>query len=256
MESIGRSGSLRERMAALQSKGTFGSAPPPIAPKPSLPSDNVQLREGEREPSCTSGMSAADAVESIGRGGSLKERMAALQGKGAFSGPPPPIAPKPTIERPKRRRPPPVPAPVTSRDESKEAIAGVDASSREVSRSPPPRVAASPSHERQGTASREEDSVVQGGDDGDHDLEEEERQRRGAIAARIARLGGAKVGTGPPIIAPKPVIRKPSPPLEVKEEALVDQPTILEESNQGATYRRWYPFLLTMISSFCSVTSP
>ena len=209
MESIGRSGSLKERVAALQGKGTFGSVPPP---KPSTPSDNVQSREGERESPWTGGVSAANAVESIGHGGSLKERMTALQGKGAFGGPPPPIAPGPSIERPKRRRPPPVLGPMTSRDESKEAIAGVDASSREASRSLPPRVAASLSPERQGTASYEEDSLVQEGDGRDHGLEEEERQRRRVITARIAHLGSAKVSMGPPIVAPRPVIREYSPP--------------------------------------------
>ena len=236
-ESIGRSGSLRERMAALQGKGAFGSAPPPITPKPAMPSDNLQSCEGECKPQCGGGMSAANAAESIGRGGSLKERMAAPQGKGAFGGPPSPIAPNPSIGRPKRGRLPSVPAPVTCWDESKEATRGVDASGREAPRSPPPRAAARLSPECQGTANHEEISLVQG-DGGDHGSEEEERQHKAMIAVHVSRLGGANVGTGPPIVAPRPVICESSPLPEVKEEALVDQPTILEESNQGTTYRR------------------
>lgn len=238
-------GSLRDRIAAFENKGSAPQGPPiprpkpgglqwkPRAPSPPASSDTPQ--SGERKPPSTGGMSAVDAVESIGRGGSLKERMAALQGKGAFGGPPPPVAPRPNVERPKWKPPP---APVTSVGESKEAIAGVDASGREASRSPPPRAAVSPSPERQETLNREEDSVPQEGDDGDHDPEEEERQRRAAIAARMARLGGARFGMAPPIFAPKPTVRKSAPGPEVKEEAPVDQPTVLEESNQGPTYRR------------------
>lgn len=181
-------------------------------------------------------MSTTDAIESIGRGGSLKERMAALQGKGAFGGPPPPVAPKPNVERPKWKPPPAAPAPVTSGDESNEVIATVDPSDRDASRSPPPRAASSPPPDNQEAPNREGDPVSQDGDHGDPDPEEEERQRRAAIAARMARLGGAKFGMRPPVYAPKPVVRKPepAPPApEAKEEAPVDQQSVLNESSQG-----------------------
>jgi hypothetical protein len=185
-------------------------------------------------------------MESIGRAGSLRERMAALQGKGAFGGPPPPVASKPNVERPKWKPPPPVPAPASSEDEPKEGIAGVDAGGREASRSPPPRAIASPTPENQGAAYRDSDTVTQEGDGGIPEPEEEERERRAAIAARMARLGGARFGMAPPIFAPKPVVRKsePAPP----EEAYGDQPTVIKESSEGAITDDAYLLLLTMIS--------
>ncbi|KAI9568522.1 hypothetical protein HD554DRAFT_2000016, partial [Boletus coccyginus] len=146
-------GSLRDRIAAFETKGTSGPPPGPIRPKPgglqwkprppSPPTSPDHVQSADRKLTATGGMSASDAMESIGRGGSLKERMAALQGKGAFGGPPPPVAPKPNVERPKWKPPPAVPAPAPSEDEPRDGTAGVDASGREPSRSPPPRAVAS-----------------------------------------------------------------------------------------------------------------
>ncbi|KAG8214378.1 hypothetical protein J3R82DRAFT_9370 [Butyriboletus roseoflavus] len=217
-------GSLRDRIAAFETKGGAAPAthpgPPPPRPKPgglqwkpkpsSPPTSPDHPTAGERKPPSTAGMSASDAMESIGRGGSLKERMAALQGKGGFGGLPPPVAPKPNVERPKWKSPPTVPL-VSSEDESKEGIAHVD-------------------------LNREGDAVAHEGDSGDPDPEEEEGQRRAAIAARMARLGGARFGLGPPIVAPKPVVRKsePAPPaLVAKDEMPVDQPTVVKESSEA-----------------------
>ncbi|KIJ07836.1 hypothetical protein PAXINDRAFT_173234 [Paxillus involutus ATCC 200175] len=170
-------------------------------------------------------------MESIGRGGTLKERMAALQGKGGFGGAPPPIPSKP-MEKPKWK-PPPMVSPPADEDE-KEFVAG--AGGREASRSPPPRAVASSSAESQETSNREGDPAAEEGGD-DPDAEEEARQRRATIAARMARLGGARFGMGPPIFAPKPVARKseptPSAP-EVQEEAPhTDQTTVLGESREA-----------------------
>lgn len=243
-------GSLRDRIAAFENKG--GAAPgappgPPIPrPKPgglqwkprppSPPTSPDNPQSDERKPPNTGGMSASDAMESIGRGVSLKERMAALQGKGAFGGAPPPVAPKPNVERPKWKPPPAVPATVASDDESKEGIARVDVGGREASRSPPPRAVVSPTPDNQDASNRECDALAHEGGGGDLDPEEEERQRRAAIAARMARLGGARFGMAPPIFAPKPIVRKsePAPPVpEATEEAPVDQPTVLKESSEG-----------------------
>ena len=242
-------GSLRDRIAAFENKGGAAPAtppgPPPPRPKPggvqwkpkpsSPPTSPDRPTAGERKPPSTGGMSASDAMESIGRGGSLKERMAALQGKGGFGGPPPPVAPKPNVERPKWKPPPAIP-PVSSDDDSKEGIAHVDVTGREASRSPPPRVLGSPTPESQGASNREGDVVTHEGDGGDPDPEEEERQRRAAIAARMARLGGTRFGMGPPIVAPKPFVRKPEPAPSApvaKGETPVDQPTVLGESGEG-----------------------
>ncbi|KAG1718594.1 WD40-repeat-containing domain protein [Suillus paluster] len=111
--------------------------------KPKVPSP-PQSPEPERK---TAGMSASDAMESIGKGGSLKERMAALQGK------------------------------------------------------------------------EDEHEAQQDDAEPEQDPEEEERQRRAAIAARMARLGGARVGMGPPMFARKPAPKKPAtPPPQLKQE--------------------------------------
>lgn len=240
-------GSLRDRIAAFETKGTSGPSPGPVRPKPgglqwkprppSPPTSPDHVQSADRKPTIAGGMSASDAMESIGRAGSLKERMAALQGKGAFGGSPPPVAPKPNVERPKWKPPPPVLACVSSEDEPRDVTASVAASGREASRSPPPRGVASPTPEDQEASNRDGDTVAQEGDGGDPSPEEEERQRRAAIAARMARLGGARFGMAPPIFAPKPVVRKsePAPPaLEAKEEMHGDQPAVINESNEGA----------------------
>ncbi|KAG1768504.1 hypothetical protein EDD22DRAFT_872083 [Suillus occidentalis] len=53
----------------------------------------------------------------------------------------------------------------------------------------------------------------------EQDPEEEERQRRAAIAARMARLGGARVGMGPPLFVAKPASKKPvTPPPQPKQD--------------------------------------
>ncbi|KAG2362223.1 hypothetical protein BDR07DRAFT_1061256 [Suillus spraguei] len=110
-------GSLRDRIAAFENANKSAAPAPGPAPrpkpstlqswKPKVPSP-PQSPESERK---TAGMSASDAMESIGKGGSLKERMAALQGRGAFGGgTPPPILPKPA-DKPRWKPPPPVSSP-------------------------------------------------------------------------------------------------------------------------------------------------
>ncbi|KAH7885492.1 hypothetical protein F5I97DRAFT_1400553 [Phlebopus sp. FC_14] len=221
-------GSLRDRIAAFENKNAGAAPGPAPAPvprpkpgglqwKPKVPSPPSSPDSGqavERKVSAIGGMSASDAMESIGRGGTLKERMAALQGKGAFgAASPPPMPPKPA-EKPKWKPPPAVVSPPAEED-PKEFL------SRDASRSPPLRSVASPSPEIQRSMKPEGDGTDQETEGGEVDPEEEERQRRANIAARMARLGGARVGMGPPVFAPKPVTRKPaSPPpaAEVKQE--------------------------------------
>ena len=236
-------GSLRDRIAAFENKGSASQQGPPIPrpkpavaqwkPRPPSPPSPENPQSAERKPASTGTMSASDAIESIRGGGSLKERMAALQGKGAFGGPPPPIAPKPSVERPKWKPPPAIPISAAN-DESKEVESGVEAGARDASRSPPPRAATSPSPETQGTSNREDDPVPHDGDSADLDTEEDQRQRRAAIAARMARLGGARFGMAPPIFAPKPVVCRadPTPSAPDKEDLPVDQPSL--GSSQGA----------------------
>ena len=148
-------------------------------------------------------MSAVDAKESIGQGISLKERMAALQGKGGFGPTSPP--PKPTTEKPKWKPPP---KPVTSPSPTEEKPP-VDFEA--VIRSPPLETEpAEPPAEKPTESAEHED---EGGEVKD-DPEEEERQRRAAIAARMQRLGGARIGMTPPVVPRKPPIRRPSAPKE------------------------------------------
>ena len=177
-------------------------------------------------------MSATDAKESITKGGSLKERMAALQGLGAFGGGPATSPPPKPSEKPKWKPPPQVAvaAPVTGDDEedasaaevadtgSKPIVSPLKTPSEEIlaalSRSPPPV-----NEEASVTA-----SDVPGAEEEEADPEEEERQRRAAIAARMARLGGARVGMGPPIFGRKPEV-KPKPAALAADKAKEELPT-------------------------------
>ena len=207
-------GSLRDRIAAFEkqsSASTTPSTPPPTRPKPGgiawkpkqpSPPPSPSIKDKDRATPSKSSMSATDAKESIGQGISLKERMAALQGKGGFGPTNPP--PKPTTEKPKWKPPP---KPVTSPSPEEKPPVDLEA----VIRSPPIETepAETPTEKPAESAEQgDEESEVK------DDPEEEERQRRAAIAARMQRLGGARIGMAPPVVAPKPHIRRPSVPKE------------------------------------------
>ncbi|KIK14818.1 hypothetical protein PISMIDRAFT_17008, partial [Pisolithus microcarpus 441] len=215
-------GSLRDRIAAFENKSAPAASAPgsgtgTAAPAPRPKPGNLQWKPNAPSPPPTppdqtskivgvgGGMSASDAKESITRGGTLKERMAALQGKGGFGAPvPPPALPtKPVaVEKPKWKPPPVISPPPADDDE----VTG-----RAASRSPPFRRSTSPPSDVPSIRANEaRSSPPPEGDRTSPDPEEEERQRRAAIAARMARLGGARIGMAPPIIAPKPVVRKPT----------------------------------------------
>ncbi|KZV60766.1 hypothetical protein PENSPDRAFT_619792 [Peniophora sp. CONT] len=216
-------GSLRDRIAAFEQKGppAAAAAPPPPRPKPGTlskwapkpasspppPSDaQSHSREGSVEGGTAhGGMSAADAKNAIGAGGSLKERMAALKGIGAFGGgggspggekPPPPKSEKP------KWKPPPVvqmSPPIGGEDDEHVPVVS------------PPAAAEGVDKEEEGE--KEVD-----------DAEEEERQRRAAIAARMARLGGARVGMGPPVFGKKPTPPPKKPSLDANAPERVVSP--------------------------------
>ena len=204
-------GSLRDRIAAFEkqsSPSNTPSNPPPTRPKPgniswkprqSSPPPSPSNKEKERPPPPKSSMSAADAKESIGQGISLKERMAALQGKGGFGPVNPP--PKPTTEKPKWKPPPKPVSPPSPSEEKPPVDLGA------VIRSPPIDTG---EVEILGEKTAEPAEQEGGGDEVTEDPEEEERQRRAAIAARMQRLGGARIGMSPPIIPPKPPNRRAS----------------------------------------------
>lgn len=226
-------GSLRDRIAAFENKGPASTPAPAPVPRPkpaggvqwkpkpiSPPSSPRSSADQHAEHKQAGGMSASDAKESIGKGVSLKERMAALQGKGGFGGfpgvgsvPPPP---KPATEKPKWKPPPAIVSPRSDDDEHPVEPKEAHASST----SPPPH--SEDDHDHATTS--HEDSQKEGettategpAEEEEVDPEEEERQRRAAIAARMARLGGARVGMAPPVFGRKPDIKKPSPPKEVQ----------------------------------------
>lgn len=221
-------GSLRDRIAAFEKQSSASntpSNPPPTRPKPGnlswkpkqvSPPPSPSNKDKEQTPSAKSSMSAADAKESIGQGVSLKERMAALQGKGGFGPSNPP--PKPTSEKPKWK-PPPKPVSPPSPSEEK---APVDLEA--VIRSPPVDTESTEMPTEKPAESAEQGD---GGGENKEDPDEEERQRRAAIAARMQRLGGARIGMAPPVIAPK---RRPTAPKEEETKP----GTYRDESLSGA----------------------
>jgi hypothetical protein len=189
-------------------------------------------------------MSASDAKESITKGGgSLKDRMAALQGKGAFGAPSPPLAPKPTVEKP-RWNPPTAVATRIDNDNhdgstGDEPPATVIAAALDRTKSPPISVKSRESLDlskpiAEVETSTSEPTTSPGGDaEGTTDPEEEERQRRAAIAARMARLGGARLGMAPSVVAKKPPIpiRKPTREDIPKQENREKRQSITLEGN-------------------------
>lgn len=220
-------GSLRDRIAAFENKGSApGPAPAPVPrpkpahvtwqPKPASPpaSPKHETDDGERR---GPGMSAADAKESIGKL-SLRERMAALQGSAAFGGgAPAQPPPRPTGEKPKWKPPPVVqrvePIGGEDEDDDEDKKGKERVKEDEEARSPPA------GEEAEGGG-----EVQEKGED-EPDPEEEERQRRAALAAKMARLGGARVGMGPPIFGKKPDIPpKKIPSKDAREEETKAEP--------------------------------
>lgn len=233
-------GSLRDRIAAFEKKpDTSAPAPPAPRPKPGhvqwkprTTSPPPAAPSGTAEASSTTperryvkgGMSASDAKESIGAGGSLKARMAALQGRGGFGAPVPAAPPKPVGEKPKWKPPPVVHA---SEDDGEVEHTSDHHQKPELEEDQPTEASVAATYEAEEKGA---------GEDG-ADPEEEERQRRAALAARMARLGGARVGMGPPVFGIKPQTRKVETPKEEPKEVEKVEEVILpsaeaESSNQ------------------------
>ena len=231
-------GSLRDRIAAFEKSASAAAPAPAPAPRPkpagfatwkpkvpSPPSSPPAASETPPDHAVSSslaaragGMSATDAKESITKAGSLKDRMAALQGKGAF-GAPPPTGPKPATEKPKWKPPPVVHAPVDDDNPSAEGTSIAAVVERTLS--PPTSIGSREAHESHSSNDTEAEPSTSvsppigandDNEDGDAaaDPVEEERQRRAAIAARMARLGGARVGMAPPVFGKKPPVRRPT----------------------------------------------
>ena len=157
--------------------------------------------------------------------------MAALQGKGGFGPATPP--PRPATEKPKWK-PPPKPVSPPSPSEEKPPV-----DFETAIRSPPLETEPTETPAERTAESAERGDVE---DEAKEDPEEEERQRRAAIAARMQRLGGARIGMAPPVVAPKPPMRRPSAPKE-------------EEAKSG-TYCIQHPSGTLLTIDPAEVTSP
>ena len=171
--------------------------------------------------------------------------MAALQGKGAFGAPSPPLAPKPAVERPRWNPPPAVATPIDNDNHDgtgDEPPPAAIAATLDRTKSPPMSVQSresldlsKPITEGEGTSTADSEPTTSiGGDvEGTTDPEEEERQRRAAIAARMARLGGARLGMAPSVVAKKPPmpIRKPTREDVPKQENREERRSITLEGN-------------------------
>lgn len=197
----------------------------------------------------------------------MKDRMAALQGKGAFGAPAPPAAPKPAIEKPKWKPPPVVHAPIDDGDQASEdkPPAASIAAAVERTLSPPISVKSRDGDEIEKPVTHGEDTVGHEGDDdsaavAEQDPEEEERQRRAAIAARMARLGGARVGMAPPVFGKKPPmpVRKATqeeiPKVEDVKPAEIPLPTSPEPSkpSEDSTTFAVAPSMFLMPTDLCN----
>lgn len=155
----------KQKQQQQQQQASPDTHTPPAQPAPTDPP-----RESADPASAAGGMSASDAKASIGLGGSLKERMAALAGAGAFGaaggekqgkGTPPVVGSKPRVWK---RPDAPVAAPAVNESEGVEG---------------------------QGEAKGGDEGVA--GEAGEEREDQLDKERRAAIAARMARLGGRGV---------------------------------------------------------------
>lgn len=182
-------GSLRDRIAAFEKPQASSSAPtpPPQRPKTGNLVGQWKPKQLERVAPPTEdsdvdkgGMSAGDARHSISRVGGLKERMAALQGKGAFGV---------SVDQ-SASKAPPLPS-----EQGKARVW------RTVVDVPPPAATTHDEYNNDATAIPSSDgAAMEESVDGDSEPKTEEdleRERRAAIAARMAKLGGARVRTLP-----------------------------------------------------------
>ncbi|KAI9634950.1 uncharacterized protein MKK02DRAFT_37826 [Dioszegia hungarica] len=167
------------------------------APAPAAPA--ASGTEGEVK--AGAGLSAADAQNSIGKGGSLKERMAALRGAGAFGAPEAKAAPSP---------PPKASGKVWSRPAAPEPQPGDEEEDEGAAR---------PSEDQKGEAETGTgDTEVVGEEATEETEEEQEKARRAAIAARMAKLGAR----GPMGMAAQP---PPKPARKPTSDNIASSPT-------------------------------
>lgn len=188
---------LRQEQEAKEKESTIATSPttstPIASPGPSIP-ESKQRDDAENKEEQGTAMSAADALSSISKGGSLKERMAALQGVGAFGGaekkPAPPAPTGKVWKRP------------TVQEKEPEPEGDMEAENQSPEKGlthkplPSSEEAREPESDTKDEVAKEEETE-----------EEQEKARRAAIAARMAKLGArGPMGMMPPA---KPV-KKPT----------------------------------------------
>ncbi|KIO33475.1 hypothetical protein M407DRAFT_192370 [Tulasnella calospora MUT 4182] len=183
--------------AASASSSTL-AAPAPPAPERDSWSDVSSHHDVPEKPApgAAPAFSAADAASAIAAGGGLKARLAALQGSGLGSTPEAPAVP-----------PPPSKPRVW-----KKAVVTYEAPPKPERPRPAEDETAEAEEEHHHDLPEAHPVAEEGEADADataKDPEEEERQRRAAIAARMARLGGARVGMGMPVFGMKPPVPAP-----------------------------------------------
>ncbi|TIA99130.1 hypothetical protein E3P96_02992 [Wallemia ichthyophaga] len=220
--------SIKERMAMFNKQAESSNAPSAKQPPPSIgrkplnwqPPAERKVSSGEGR----SGLSANDAASSISRpGGSLKDRMAALQGAfGSASAPSP--GPKPEVKPKETKQADDIKSPIEESDQQDRS------ESVNVRSTDDPDVA-------KGAAS---DVVKDHSDEpeanGDEDAKnaEEDRVKRQDIAARMARLGGMRLG-GPPMPSSNSKTPEPETSAVLPEEAQTSHKTseeLQEEQKQ------------------------
>lgn len=216
----------QQQQQPADSTGTSASADAATVPvTASGGSAGNSANESQQQQGSSSGMSASDAKESITKGMSLKERMAALQQASAAPaqpspGGPPAVGAKPRVW--KRPEAPPAPAqePVspgaTAADEQPSLVAPAKPTELEGG---------------EGDAAGADDA----GQPSVEDEERAERERRAAIAARMQRLGARGMGVGGAFggaaAAPAPAApaaAKPAEPTVSESEQAEEQPPAAE----------------------------
>ncbi|KAI7933104.1 hypothetical protein MJO28_017820 [Puccinia striiformis f. sp. tritici] len=230
---------LRDRIAMFNKSGPAASSPPPaIRPKPPIarkpmnipppappidaardtpPSSTTATNQDDSARSTEqTGMSAADAEESVKAGGSLKDRIRLLQQQQQQQQQATTGEPASTVPKPKREWKRPVAAPS---DEPNPLAANLPSAQQEAS-SPGEKIA-DPDSEAVPIATDVDTAVT--GDEAD------EAARRRKIAERMAKLGGAKMGFGLPGPGLPP---KPSLPQQSSEGSIqtADEPPVEEFS--------------------------
>lgn len=194
---------LRQEQEAKEREASGGAdaSPSTAAPAPAqasapaaaaVPEERSPEPPGDAPRDQGEGMSAADAQASITKGGSLRERMAALQGAGAFGSP---GAEKPAPPKPSGK--------VWSRPTAPEPEVTPEADAEGGEGAEPARVKSPQGEEGDPLAAAGDEGAAEG--EGEEDEEAKEKARRAAITARLAKLGARGPLGLPPPMAPKPV---------------------------------------------------